>query len=81
MQDIGNGDKRPPSEMLMRAQMEAEFLVAHAQNPNVAAQLAAAELVIERYRAALGGIASTATVCSGCQMLREVARRTLDGTI
>lgn len=52
---------------LMRAQMQAEWEIAHAP------QLAE----LDRYRNALGGIASCASHCAGCQMLAEVARRAL----
>jgi hypothetical protein len=55
------------SPLLMEAQMRAEWEMAHAP--------ALAEL--ERYRLALGGIASCATQCVCCRLHVEVALRAL----
>ncbi len=55
---------------LLFDRLTAEWALAHACHASVAAE-------IERYRRALQGIASCATDCGSCQMLRAVAAEAL----
>ncbi len=60
-------DERP----LLFDKLTAEWALAHATHASVAAEL-------ERYRNALGGIASCSTACGCCRLHVELALRALN---
>jgi hypothetical protein len=54
--------------ILMRAQMQHEYELAHASK----------DARIDLLRRALSGIAANGTSCRACQMMNEIAREALD---